>query len=51
MTEEELAKMTRVLQIMFLPLLILALPLLFATAWIHEAVSDLSPGSGRSIER
>jgi hypothetical protein len=41
---------TRVaIPLLLLPLLALTLPLLFALAWVHEAISDRAP-TRRSIE-
>ena len=46
--------MTRILQIVLLPLLLVTLPLIYAVAWLHEAVSELIPDSdaaGRQARR
>jgi hypothetical protein len=42
--------MTRItIQLLLLPLLALILPMVFAMAWLHEAVNDLSPRGGPSL--
>lgn len=38
--------MTRLFSILLLPVLMLALPLIFAAAWIHEAFADLATRGG-----
>ncbi len=37
------------IQLLLLPVLALLLPLMFALAWIHEAVSDWAPRGSRPI--
>jgi hypothetical protein len=36
--------------LLMLPLLALTLPLMFALAWLHEAVSDMAPTARASEE-
>jgi hypothetical protein len=39
--------MTRLtIQLLLLPVLALALPLMFGLAWLHEVIADLSPRGG-----
>ena len=36
-----------IVQILLLPLVVLVLPLMFALAWVHEALADLSVRADR----
>jgi hypothetical protein len=37
-----------VIQLLIVPILIVAVPLMFILAWLHEAIGDLVPGNARS---
>jgi hypothetical protein len=37
-----------ILQLMLLPLVLLAVPLMFSLAWVQEAISDLKPQAVRA---
>lgn len=41
--------MTRILSILLLPVLVLALPLMFAAAWVHEAFADMAARGGPMV--
>jgi hypothetical protein len=34
-----------IVQLLLLPLVVLAVPLMFGLAWVQEAISDLAPGT------